>query len=79
MKECRQMNISRETYDRWIQEMEIIKRLDHGNIVKAQNAPEGLSYRPPGNVPCIFMEYCEGGDLRQVRTYVCLCGKCGLI
>ncbi len=52
-------------------EMDIVKRLDHCNIVKAQSAPEGLHYRPHGNVPCIFMEYCEGGDLRQV--YMCEC------
>ncbi len=49
-----------------MQEVEIIKRLDHVNIVKAQSPPEGLYYRPQGNVPCIYMEFCGGRDLRQV-------------
>ncbi|XP_064389970.1 inhibitor of nuclear factor kappa-B kinase subunit beta-like [Halichondria panicea] len=76
LKECRQLNISRESFDRWMQEMEIIKRLDHVNIVKAQSPPEGLYYRPQGNVPCIYMEFCGGGDLRQVLREPDNC--CGL-
>ena len=61
------MNLSRETLERWYGEVEILKRLDHPNIVKAQNVPEGLNCSPMSNTPFICMEYCDGGDLRQVR------------
>ena len=47
-----------------------MKRLDHPIIVKAQNVPEGLNCSPMSNTPFICMEYCDGGDLRQVR----MCG-----
>ena len=46
--------------------MEILKRLDHVNIVKALNIPAGLDPMSVGDTPCICMEYCDGGDLRQV-------------
>ena len=72
LKECRLMNLSRETLERWYGEVEILKRLDHPNIVKAQNVPEGLNCSPMSNTPFICMEYCDGGDLRQVR--MCVCG-----
>ena len=65
--ECRLMNLSRETLERWYGEVEILKRLDPPNIVKAQNVPEGLNCSPMSNTPFICMEYCDGGDLRQVR------------
>ena len=64
------MNLSRETLERWYGEVEILKRLDHPNIVKAQNVPEGLNCSPMSNTPFICMEYCDGGDLRQVRECV---------
>ena len=66
LKECRLMNLSRETLEKWYGEVEILKRLDHPNIVRAQNAPEGLNCSPMSNTPFICMEYCDGGDLRQV-------------
>ena len=74
LKECRLMNLSRETLERWYGEVEILKRLDHPNIVKAQNVPEGLNCSPMSNTPFICMEYCDGGDLRQVRVCVCVGG-----
>ena len=74
LKECRLMNLSRETLERWYGEVEILKRLDHPNIVKAQNVPEGLNCSPMSNTPFICMEYCDGGDLRQVRMCVCVEG-----
>ena len=59
--------------ERWQGELEILKRLDHLNIVKAQNVPEGLDYLiPMSNTPFICMEYCDGGDLRQVGNIVCV-------
>ena len=41
--------------------------------VKAQNVPEGLNCSPMSNTPFICMDYCDGGDLRQVRVCVCVC------
>ena len=70
------MNLSRGTLERWYGEVEILKRLDHPNIVKAQNVPEGLNCSPMSKPPFICMEYCDGGDLRQVMVCVCVCG-CG--
>ncbi len=67
------MSLSRENIDRWYEELEILKQLDHGNIVKAQNLPEGLdTLTNITGTPFICMEYCDGGDLRQVgggQTY----------
>ena len=48
--------------------MEIIKRLDHINIVRALNIPAGLDPMAVGDTPCICMEFCDGGDLRQVQS-----------
>ena len=43
-----------------------MKRLSHPNIVRALNIPEGLGYDRVNTTPFICMEYCDGGDLRQV-------------
>ena len=72
-KECHLVNLSRETLERWYGEVEILKRLDHPNIVKAQNVPEGLNCSPMSNTLFICIEYCDSGDLRQVRKCVCGC------
>ena len=66
VKECRLLSLSQDIIDRWKGEMEIIKRLDHLNIVRALNIPAGLDPMNVGDTPCICMEYCDGGDLRQV-------------
>ena len=66
IKECRLLSLSQEIIDRWYGELEIIKRLDHPNIVKALNTPRGLDPMSVGETPSICMEYCDGGDLRQV-------------
>ena len=60
------MNLNRESMERWFGELKIIKRLNHPNIVHALDVPVGLKYQPMGNTPFICMEYCDGGDLRQV-------------
>ena len=66
LKECRLLNLSQENIERWHRELELTKRFDHPNLVKAQNLPEGFPYSPRGNTPYICMEYCDGGDLRHV-------------
>ena len=70
------MIVSGENLVRWNQELDLLKRLDHDNIVKAQNIPAGLDYHQTGVTPFICMEYCEGGDLRQVLRQPENC--CGL-
>ena len=52
-----------EILERWYGELEILKRLDHHNIVKAMNVQEGLNSLLMGNTPFICKEYCNGGDL----------------
>ena len=56
-KKCRLMNLSHETLERWYGEVEILKRLDHPNILKAQNVLEGLNCSPMSNTLFICMEY----------------------
>ena len=62
--------------NRWINEVEIMKRLRHRNIIKALELP----FKHPDEkveLPILCMEYCGKGDLRKVlnRTENC----CGVI
>ncbi len=66
LKECRSLTLSPEFMERWYGELQIIKRLNHSNIVRALDEPSGLQYERISNVPFICMEYCDKGDLRQV-------------
>lgn len=66
LKECKSLHLSQEFMERWYGELQLIKRLNHPNIVRALDVPEGLNYQPMVNVPFICMEYCDRGDLRQV-------------
>ncbi len=68
IKESRQTNLSDTMYERWTLELNIVKRLNHKNVVKAFDLPNGLILNHHGNIPCICMEYCDGGDLRQVQS-----------
>lgn len=56
--------VSRQQKDRWNQEVELMRRLDHPNVVKSVPIPAGLDSRIP-DLPCLGMEYCDGGDLRK--------------
>ncbi|XP_076651557.1 inhibitor of nuclear factor kappa B kinase subunit beta isoform X2 [Halictus rubicundus] len=50
---------------RWINEVQIMKRLKHANIVKAVELP----FKYPGekiDLPILCMEFCRKGDLRKV-------------
>lgn len=63
------MMVTSEVSERWLRELEILMRLDHPNIVKSLPLPEGLEFmQSVSSTPYICMEYCDGGDLRQVRT-----------
>lgn len=60
---------------RWTQEVDIMKRLSHPNVVSAVDVPEILNVTNDG-LPLLAMEYCTGGDLRKVITRAENC--CGL-
>ncbi|XP_032238098.2 inhibitor of nuclear factor kappa-B kinase subunit beta isoform X2 [Nematostella vectensis] len=64
LKKCR-LDLSPSNRNQWQKEVEIMKGLDHPNIVKAIDVPAVLDVRE-GQLPLLGMEYCEGGDLRKV-------------
>lgn len=51
--------------ERWVQEVEILKKLDHPNVVKGLPVPEPLLVLA-SSLPFLAMEYCSGGNLRKV-------------
>lgn len=57
-------------------------RLNHVNVVAAREVPEGMQKLVATNdLPLLAMEYCQGGDLRKVKTITqCLkyvnCNRC---
>ncbi|KAM6945047.1 inhibitor of nuclear factor kappa-B kinase subunit beta [Lycodopsis pacificus] len=65
IKQCRQ-ELSERNKERWILEIQIMKRLDHVNVVAAREVPEGMHEMITINdLPLLAMEYCQGGDLRR--------------
>lgn len=50
---------------RWANEVDIMKRLKHPNIVKTESVPFKLP-NVEENLPILCMEYCRKGDLRKV-------------
>jgi len=64
IKKCR-LDLSSANRQRWRQEVEILKKLDHPNIVKAKDVPQVLHVHE-GQLPLLAMEYCQGGDLRRI-------------
>ncbi|KAI1304903.1 Inhibitor of nuclear factor kappa-B kinase subunit beta [Halotydeus destructor] len=75
LKQCRwnagseQSNgaVSRQQRERWKQEVEIMHRLNHPNVVKAIKVPKCLE-NADSDLPVLGMEYCSGGDLRKVLS-----------
>lgn len=51
--------------ERWEQEVEILKKLDHPNVIKGLPVPEAFSVLN-SPLPFLAMEYCSGGNLRKV-------------
>ncbi|KAM4616407.1 inhibitor of nuclear factor kappa-B kinase subunit beta [Polymixia lowei] len=65
IKQCRQ-ELSERNKERWCLEIQIMKRLDHVNVVAAREVPEGMQRLVATNdLPLLAMEYCQGGDLRK--------------
>uniref|UniRef100_A0A8C5Q3M2 Inhibitor of nuclear factor kappa-B kinase subunit alpha n=1 Tax=Leptobrachium leishanense TaxID=445787 RepID=A0A8C5Q3M2_9ANUR len=64
VKSCR-LELSAKNKERWCQEIEIMKRLNHPNVVKACDVPPEMDFLV-NDVPHLAMEYCSGGDLRKL-------------
>lgn len=68
VKKCGMNNeLTQRLLEKWIDEVEIMSRINHDNIVKALPTPQQLAPKPGEPVPLV-MEYCSGGDLRAVCT-----------
>lgn len=63
IKSCR-LELSTKNRERWCHEIQIMKKLNHANVVKACDVPEELNFLI-NDVPLLAMEYCSGGDLRK--------------
>ncbi|XP_040010883.1 inhibitor of nuclear factor kappa-B kinase subunit beta isoform X1 [Xiphias gladius] len=76
IKQCRQ-ELSERNKERWCLEIQIMKRLDHVNVVAAREVPEGMQKLVATNdLPLLAMEYCQGGDLRKYLNLLENC--CGM-
>ncbi|XP_071379994.1 inhibitor of nuclear factor kappa-B kinase subunit beta [Centroberyx affinis] len=64
IKQCRQ-ELSERNKERWCLEIQIMKRLDHVNVVAAREVPIGMQGLVANDLPLLAMEYCQGGDLRK--------------
>uniref|UniRef100_W5NF13 IkappaB kinase n=1 Tax=Lepisosteus oculatus TaxID=7918 RepID=W5NF13_LEPOC len=74
IKQCRQ-ELSARNRERWCLEIQIMKRLNHENVVAAREVPEGLQRLATNDLPLLAMEYCQGGDLRKyLNTLENCCG-----
>ncbi|XP_053306966.1 inhibitor of nuclear factor kappa-B kinase subunit alpha [Spea bombifrons] len=74
IKSCR-LELSTKNKERWCQEIHIMKRLNHPNVVKACDVPPEMDFLV-NDVPHLAMEYCAGGDLRKLLNKPENC--CGL-
>ena len=61
------MDLSLKNQKRWRQEIDILMKIKHPNVIQALELPDDLKGFFLGNqLPALCMEYCEGGDLRKV-------------
>ncbi|KAM8738678.1 inhibitor of nuclear factor kappa-B kinase subunit alpha-like isoform X1 [Acanthopagrus latus] len=75
VKLCR-LELNSKNKDRWSREIQIMKKLNHVNVVQAREVPEELSAIALNDLPLLSMEYCSRGDLRKVLNKPENC--CGL-
>ncbi len=82
LKKCRfgtEVTLTQKHRDQWRQEVDIMLRLDHTNVVRCREAPKELSERfapSEDDLPLLCMEFCAGGDLRKVLNLAQ--SSCGL-
>lgn len=67
VKLCR-LELNSKNKDRWGREIQIMKKLNHVNVVQAREVPEELSSIALNDLPLLAMEYCSRGDLRKVQS-----------
>uniref|UniRef100_A0A7N5ZV57 Inhibitor of nuclear factor kappa-B kinase subunit alpha n=1 Tax=Anabas testudineus TaxID=64144 RepID=A0A7N5ZV57_ANATE len=67
VKLCR-LELNSKNKDRWSREIQIMKKLNHVNVVQAREVPEELSSIALNDLPLLSMEYCSRGDLRKVSN-----------
>lgn len=75
VKLCR-LELNSKNKDRWSREIQIMKKLNHVNVVQAREVPEELSSIALNDLPLLAMEYCSRGDLRKMLNKPENC--CGL-
>uniref|UniRef100_A0A3Q3FET7 Inhibitor of nuclear factor kappa-B kinase subunit alpha n=1 Tax=Labrus bergylta TaxID=56723 RepID=A0A3Q3FET7_9LABR len=75
VKLCR-LELNSKNKDRWSREIQIMKKLNHVNVVQAREVPEELSAIALNDLPLLAMEYCSRGDLRKMLNKPENC--CGL-
>lgn len=78
LKKCRfgtDISLSDKHREQWRQEVDILQRLEHPNVVKSMPVPKDL-WCLEDELPLMCMEFCSGGDLRKVLNMPTNC--CGL-
>ncbi|XP_043991990.1 inhibitor of nuclear factor kappa-B kinase subunit alpha-like [Gambusia affinis] len=75
VKLCR-LDLSVKNKERWSREIQIMRKLNHVNIVQARDVPEDVTSIALNDLPLLAMEYCAKGDLRKVLNKPENC--CGL-
>lgn len=68
MKKCR-LTLNPQNEKLWQQEIDIMKRLHHPNLVAAIEVPPPLNVSV-NELPLLAMEFCSGGDLRKVHLKI---------
>uniref|UniRef100_A0A8C4DI32 Inhibitor of nuclear factor kappa-B kinase subunit alpha n=1 Tax=Dicentrarchus labrax TaxID=13489 RepID=A0A8C4DI32_DICLA len=75
VKMCR-LELTPRNKDRWGREIQIMKKLNHINVVTARDVPEDILSIALNDLPLLAMEYCSRGDLRKMLSKPENC--CGL-
>ncbi|CAG03014.1 unnamed protein product [Tetraodon nigroviridis] len=75
VKMCR-LDLTPKNKDRWSREIQIMKKLNHINVVTARDVPEEMKHISLNDLPLLAMEYCSRGDLRKMLSKPENC--CGL-
>lgn len=56
--------------ERWINEVLIMNKLKHPNIINTKELPKQFeNYNVDNDLPILCMEYCTKGDLRSVSYF----------
>ncbi|XP_028651422.1 inhibitor of nuclear factor kappa-B kinase subunit alpha [Erpetoichthys calabaricus] len=75
VKSCR-LELNAKNKERWCHEIQIMKKLNHPNVVIAREVPEEMKNISFNDLPLLAMEYCSKGDLRKLLNKPENC--CGL-